>query len=84
MVLGYSVDTGAGTIKAEPGLLYGAVLTATGAANVTLTDDTSTIVVLRLGAAGTVVWTPPHPVAFATNLKLAVGAGTVSVSTFYV
>jgi len=84
MVVGYSIDTGAGTIKAEPGLLYGAVLSATDAANVTLTDDTSSIVVLRLAGAGTVVWTPAHPVAFGTSLKLAVGAGTVSVTTFYV
>ena len=84
MVVGYSVDTEAGTIKAEPGLLYGAVLAASDAANVTLTDDTSTIVVLRLAGAGTVVWAPRHPVAFGTSLKLAVGAGTVSVSTFYV
>ena len=84
MVVSHSVDTGAGTIKAEPGLLYGAVLSAGGAANVTLTDDSSTIVVLQLGGAGTVVWSPAHPVAFGTSLKLAVGAGTVSVTTFYV
>ena len=84
MVVAFSVDTGAGTIKAEPGLLCGAVLSATGAANVTLTDDSTTIVVLRLAGAGTVVWNPSHPVAFSTSLKLAVGAGTVSVTTFYV
>ena len=84
MVLSCSVDTGAGTIKAEAGLLFGAVLSATGAANVTLGDDTDSIVVLRLAGAGTVVWSPAHPVAFGTSLKLAVGAGTVSVSTFYV
>jgi len=84
MVVSYSVDIGAGTIKAEPGLLYGAVFSAAGAANVTLTDDSSTIVVLQLAGAGTVVWSPAHPVAFGTSLKLAVGAGTVSVTTLYV
>ena len=83
-VVRHSHLTGAATIKAEAGLLYGCVLAATGAANVTLSDDADAILVLRLAGAGTVVWTAPAPVAFGTSLKLAVGAGTVAVSTFYV
>ena len=82
-VVRHSHLTSGATIKAEPGLLYGCILTATGAANVTLSDDTDTIVVLRLAGAGSVVWAS-GPVAFGTSLKLAVGAGTVAVSTFYV
>lgn len=84
MVLSYKVLTDTGTIKAKAGLLYGAILSATGAANVTLSDDTDTIAVLRLAGAGCTCLHLGGPVAFGTSLKLTKGAGTVSVSVFYV
>lgn len=86
-VLAYSVTGTAGAVKSAPGLLYGFVLAAGGAAAVSLRDGGATsaqIVMLQLGGAGTVVWHPFGPVGFGTTLHFTIESGTPTVSVAYV
>ena len=83
----YAYKAAAGAVKPSAGLLCGAVLTAAGAAQVSLRDGGATatqIVTLRLGAAGSVAFLPPTAIAFGTTLHLTVEAGTVEVCVYYV
>lgn len=79
--------TDSGSVKASPGLLYAVVLTASGAAQISVKNGGSSgteFLGLRLGGAGSVVFAPPVPVAFGTSLYVTVDAGTVEVAVVFV
>jgi hypothetical protein len=87
MAAAYSYVTTSGAVKSGPGLLVGAVLSSGAAAGVTLKDggaSGATLVNLRLGGAGTAVFTPAVPVAFSGGLYCTVDSGTVEVTVVYV
>lgn len=72
------------TVKASPGLLFAAVLTHSGAAQISVQDGAVEIFGMRLGAAGTVVFAPPVPVVF-SSLIVTLDAGTApEISVVYV
>ena len=79
--------TDSGAIKASPGLLFGVVLTASGAAQISVKNGGAAgteFLGLRLAAAGSVVFAPPVPIAFGKSLYVTVDAGAVEVSVVYV
>ncbi len=79
--------TDSGAIKASPGLLYAVVLTASGAAQISVKNGGSggtEFLGLRLSAAGSVVFAPPVAVAFGTSLYVTVDSGTVEVAVVFV
>ncbi len=81
------VKTDSAEIKASAGLLVAVILTATGAAEITLKDGGSSgtaIVNLATGAAGSAVFTPALPLAFSSSLYLVKDAGTIEATVVYV
>ncbi len=79
--------TGSGSVKASPGLLYSVTLTASGAAQISVKNGGSSgteFLGLRLAAAGSVVWSPPVPVAFGSSLYVTVDSGAVEVAVVFV
>ena len=79
--------TDSGAVKSGPGMLVSAVLTASGAAQISVKDGGASgteFLGMRLGGAGTVVFAPCMPVAFGASLYLTVDSGTVEVSLVYV
>jgi len=78
--------TDSGAIKASPGMLYAVVLTASGAAQISVKNGGAggtEFVGLRLAGAGSVVFAPSVPIAFGTSLYVTVDAGTVEVAVVY-
>lgn len=78
--------TDSGAVTTRPCLLYSVVLTASGAAQISVKDGGTSgteIVGLRLGGAGSVVFAPCVAVAIGTSLWVTVDAGTVEVAVVH-
>ena len=78
--------TSSGAVKTRPCLLYSVVLTATGAAQISVKDGGTSgteIVGLALAGAGSVVFAPGVGVAIGTSLWVTVDSGTVEVAVVY-
>ena len=87
MAAAYVFLTDSGAVKTGPGLLVAVVLTASGAAQISVKDggaSDSEFLGLRLAAAGSICFTPSHPVVFKSGCYVTVDSGTVEVTVIYI